>query len=40
MANKQDKSRIFVRIMAAILALLMIIGVSFTLIYYIILMVR
>ncbi len=35
MNNKKDKSKIFVRIMAAILAGLMVLAVAGTLIYYI-----
>ena len=34
MSNKKDKSKIFVKIMAAILAGLMILAVAGTLIYY------
>lgn len=36
MSNKKDKSQIFVKIMAAILAGLMVLAVAGTLIYYII----
>lgn len=36
MSNKKDKSKIFVKIMAAILAGLMVLAVAGTLIYYVI----
>lgn len=36
MSNKKDKSKIFVKIMAAILAGLMVLAVAGTLIYYLI----
>lgn len=36
MSNKKDKSQIFIRIMAAILAGLMVLAVAGTLIYYLI----
>ena len=34
--KKFDKSRLFTRIIAAIMAILMILGISFTFIYYLI----
>ncbi len=38
MSNKKDKSQIFVKIMAAILAGLMVLAVAGTLIYYLVTM--
>lgn len=38
MAHKGDKSQIFVKIMAAILAVLMVLGVGGTLLYYLLAM--
>ena len=38
MANKRDKSQIFVKIMAGFLAILMVLGVCGTLIYYLVAM--